>query len=454
MPEISPPRHVEVLDVSIMSMRKLVLSALLLFLIRVVLIAWGGQHDAPMGDQLAFYSASQQLARSGLEWFNGGGEFGYRAPMYFVYLSGIFSIVPGSTFLTGQIATALIGTLNCLIVFALIRNLSGGADGRLGFWLRGLLPFFVVSDTFVMSEPLFAMFLLTALLVISINPNCTDSRQVFALGALVGFCLLTREVAIVYPIIFGGYLVAAADSRQDGFRRAAIFTLTLIITLTPWMWRNTVVWGQPLPLSYTSGVNLHIGNNPEAIGKWIRFPSSLEATADFGTPQYDAWHRKEAFKHIAENPMSFIRLGFNKVAWFLWPRFERESIKEMYKLPAKPATIVSGILGLSSAVLMIGGVVGFIFAKRDWLWCISTVLIAYTVFVTFVVYGSPRYRDAVDYLLLIFLALGAARSRAIWAELRINGPSVRKPLWVVVPVLAYIFLSWMWVAYDLSRSGH
>ena len=95
-----------------MSTRNLVLSALLLLLIRVALIMWGGQHDAPGGDQLAFYSASQQLAHSSTEWLKGGGEFGYRAPVYFVYLAGVFTLVPGPTFLTGQIATALIGVLN------------------------------------------------------------------------------------------------------------------------------------------------------------------------------------------------------------------------------------------------------------------------------------------------------------------------------------------------------
>jgi len=65
-----------------MSTRNLVLSALLLLLIRVALIIWGGQHDAPGGDQLAFYSASQQLAHSSTEWLKGGGEFGYRAPVH------------------------------------------------------------------------------------------------------------------------------------------------------------------------------------------------------------------------------------------------------------------------------------------------------------------------------------------------------------------------------------
>ena len=375
--------------------------------------------------------------------------------MYFVYLAVFFGLIPGATFLTGQIATAIIGVLNCVLMFVLIRNLTGETGARLGFWLRGLLPSYVVADTFVMSEPLFATFLLSAFVIISLKPKCPDSRQALAIGFLIACCLLTREVAIVYPIVFGGYLVMASGSRLDGLRHVAVFALALVITLTPWMWRNVIVWGQPLPISYTSGVNLHIGNNPEATGKWGRFSGELEdASLEFGTPQSDAWHRKEALRYIQEDPGHFMRLGFKKVAWFLWPRFEREQIKELYKLPARQVTLLSGLVGVLSAGVMIVGIGGFVFGTRDWFWWISLTLMAYTIFVTFVVYGSPRYRDAIDYLLLAFAANVIVRWRSLWIEVRTSGSPVQKQLLILASVVSYILINWMWIAYDLTKSGH
>lgn len=438
-----------------MSTRNLVLSAIVLLMIRVAIIMWGGQHEAPEGDQFVFYSGAQQLTHSSSEWVKGEGEFGYRAPMYFVYLAAVFELVPHATFVTGQIATALIGVLNCVLIFALLRNLTGDAGGRLGFWLRGLLPSFLFADTFVMSEPLFATFLLSAFLTISLKPNAPDNRQALVLGFFVACCLLTREVAIVYPIVFGGYLVMASGSREDGLRYVALFAMTLVITLTPWMWRNVIVWGQPLPISYTSGVNLHIGNNPQATGKWVRFSGEVEdPSLGFGTPQSDAWHRKEALRYIQENPIHFFQLGFKKLAWFLWPRFEREEIKELYKLPARQATLLSGLLGLLSAGVIIVGIAGFVFGRRDWFWWVSAILIAYTIVVTFVVYGSARYRDAVDYLLLMFAANATTRWRSLWMEMRTNGSAAQKQLLILVPVLSYVLINWVWIAYDLTKSGH
>ncbi|MEP7153480.1 MAG: glycosyltransferase family 39 protein [Nitrospira sp.] len=438
-----------------MSGISLLLGAILLLLIRIALIIWGGQHEAPGGDQLAFYSGAQQLTHSSAEWTKGGGEFGYRAPMYFVYLAAVFELIPQATFLTGQIATAVIGVLNCVLMFALIRNLYGDSVGRLGFWLRGLLPSFVLADTFVMSEPLFATFLLAILLTISMKPNQPDNRQAVVLGFLVACCLLTREVAIVFPIVFGGYLLMVSRSRLDGTRHVALFAVVVLITLTPWMWRNTIVWGQPLPISYTSGVNLHIGNNSEAAGKWIHFPNDMErAILGFGTPQSDAWHRKEALRYIQNDPLHFFELGFKKVAWLFWPRFEREEIKRLYQLTPRQATMVSGVIGAFSACVIIAGSAGLVFGTRDWFWWISLTLIVYTVFVTFIVYGSPRYRDSLDYLLLAFAVSITLRWRSIWMNVQTKGSVARKQLWVLVPVFSYILLNWIWIAYSLTKPDH
>lgn len=428
--------------------------SIVFWLMRIILILWGGQHEAPGGDQLAFYSGAQKLAHSWDAWVAGGGEFGYRAPLYFVYLAGVFSLVPGATFLAGQLATALIGVLNGILTYVLVRNITGERAARVAFWLRGVLPSWVAADTFVMSEPFFATFLLSALVVISKQPCSPNRRQAILLGFLIACCLLTREVAIFYPVVFGGYLCMVSRSWRDACQYVAWFVVALTLTLGPWMWRNVIVWGHPLPLSYTSGVNLHIGNNPQATGKWVSFPAELEATGSgFGTPQSDAWHRAEALKHIREHPVETFKLGFEKIAWFLWPRFEREELTELYKLPPRQATIISSVLGMLSGTMLILGVAGLVFGTRDWLWWVSLTLIVYTLAVTFMVYGSPRYRDTVDYLLLVYAVTVIVQWRQLWGAINTRGTLARRQLMILTPIVAYILANWIWLAYGLMRSG-
>lgn len=438
-----------------MSRYTVLIISILFLLIRVMVILWGGQHEAPGGDQLAFYSGAKKLSHAWDAWVAAGGEFGYRAPLYFVFLSGVFALVSDATFLTGQLATALIGVLNCILTYILVRNLTGERAAKVAFWLRGILPSWVAADTFVMSEPFFATFLLSALVVISQKPNNPDRRQALMLGLLTACCLLTREVAIFYPVLFGGYLYMASGSWKAACGYVAWFSLALVLTLTPWMWRNVIVWGQPLPISYTSGVNLHIGNNPHATGKWVHFSSESEAAGgDFGTPQSDAWHRREAIRYIQENPLQAVQLGFKKLAWFLWPRFEREELTELYQLPSRQSTIISSVLGLLSGGVLILGVAGLVFGRRDWFWWVSLMLIAYTLAVTFVVYGSPRYRDAVDCLLLVYAATVVVRWRQLWIEINTKGTLARRRLMILAPIVSYILANWIWIVYGLTRSGH
>jgi hypothetical protein len=435
-----------------MTSRNVFLVAIGLLMLRVALICWGGQLEAPKGDQQAFYLGAQQLTQSSSEWLRGGGEFGYRAPLYFIYLAAVFDLFPHTTFITGQIATAIIGVLNCLLMFALISNLYGSEAGKWAFWARGILPSFVVADTFVMSEPLFATFLLSILWIISRKPNNPNRRQAMGLGFLVACSLLTREVAIAFPIVFGGYLIICSASKHDGLRNIALFVVIMAITLVPWMWRNIIVWGKPLPISYTSGVNLHIGNNPQATGKWMGFSEELEERSlGFGSPESDAWHRKAALLHIKENPIHFVKLGFKKVAWLLWPRFEREEIKNVYKLPSLQATLLSGVLGVLSAGIMIMGVAGLVVSRRDWFWWLGVVLISYSALVSFVVYGSPRYRDTIDYLLVAFAVCTIKAWPSFSINVRIKDSPARKQALIIGVFVAYLFINWMWIAYDLSK---
>lgn len=431
------------------------LNVIVLLLLRVAIVSLGGQNVAAVGDQLAFYSGAQQLAHSWEAWITGGGEFGYRAPLYFVYLSGVFWLVPGSTFLTGQLATACIGVLNSVLTYILVRNMRGEGTARAAFWLRGVLPSWVAADTFVMSEPFFATFLLSGLVVISQKPYSPDRRQALLLGFLTACCLLTREVAIFYPIVFSGYLYMVSDSWMSARKYIAWFALALVLTLTPWMARNLIVWGQPLPLSYTSGVNMHIGNNPDATGKWMPLPGGLEGTeGGFGTPQSDGWHRAEAIRYIQENPLQAFQLGFKKIAWFLWPRFEREELTELYKLQPRQATFISSVLGLLSGAMLLLGVAGLVFGKRDWFWWLSVTLIAYTTAVTFAVYGSPRYRDAVDCLLLVYAAMIIVQWRSLVEEINTKGTLARRKLLILVSIVSYVLANWIWIAFSLTRSAY
>ena len=142
------------------------------------------------------------------------------------------------------------------------------------------------------------------------------------------------------------------------------------------------------------------------------------------------------------------------MAWFLWPRFEREELTELYKLPLRQSTVISSVLGILSGGVLICGVAGLVFGTRDWFWWVSITLIVYTLAVTFVVYGSPRYRDAVDCLLLVYAATVIVQWRQLWEASNTSGTLPRRQIMILATIVSYILANWIWIAYDLTRSGH
>mgnify|MGYP001582834290 CR=1 FL=1 len=435
-----------------MNYSTLIFFSIVVGLLRVSLILFSGDPTDPRtsdtGDHFVYHLAAQMLSKDSSSWFKAGGELGYRAPGNFVYLSGVYSLFPNASFQIGQIATAVVGVLNCALMFFLVNNTGQNKSASLVFWTRGLLPCFIITDTFVLSEPLFATFLLGALVVLSLRPTAPTRIQSAVVGILIGCCMLTREAAVLYPVIFAGYLYVASRSESRATRawRVTWFAVCFLLVLMPWMYRNAVVVGKILPLSYTAGVNLHIGNNAHATGKFVSPPEDdLPQSIKWGTPEYESWHRTKALAFIVEHPSQFLLLGVKKLAWFVWPRFIREDIRVVYQFPKHWALALSIISGVSSACLLLAGSIGFILRKPDWLWWITGALVSSAIVITFVVVGSPRYRDILDYLLIPNAAFLVCQWRSLWADLMSEESTIRPKLWMIVLVVSFFIGCWAWV---------
>lgn len=355
-------------------------SVSLIFLLRLVVVIVFGNIDASDlsrvgGDHSVYFSTAKELASNGEAWFQPGSEFGYRAPLYFAFLSALYWVNNEPSYVLGQIGTALLASINCLLVYFLARETVDGSSAKVSMWIRGFSPPFVIADTFVLSEPLFATFLLSALLLLYASSKDYSLLYPGLLGAMIGCCMLTREVALAYPGIIAGCMFLLPGSKRIKIKRFLIFIFSLLLVLSPWLLRNVMVWGKPFPLSYTSGINLHIGNNPESNGRWAKPPeTNMPSEIKWGTPEYDSWHRQQAISFIMKNPTQFVILGMKRMAWFLWPRFLRDDIQVVYGWTPRVSLTISMICGLTSACIFILGILGFVMRARDWFWWVSATI--------------------------------------------------------------------------------
>lgn len=399
--------------------------------VRLCLIYWFGPSAPPgAGSDHGVYSA-QAIALVGSKdaWFAPGTEFSWRAPLEFVVLAGVMSATGSQTHWVAQCASALLGVLAAAVVYRAALAIGGHRIALFALWLRAFLPSFVVADTFVLAEPLQSALYMGAFVVLLRERPPSATRALFA-GALLGCAALTREPNLV---LLGGIaiLLIRVGGRRHGSVSACLLVCGALVALAPWMVRNAIVWGRPLPIAYTSGYNLHIGNSPNTYGEFAE-PPQPEGIS-WATPEFDRWHRQQAIAYIASSPAAFLSRGVVKLSYFAWPRFLREDLNAAYVALGSAALPLSVICGLTSAGLLLLGCFGHTALPagfpRDY-WTVTTVLMIGMVFITV---GDARYRDLLDqwYVICAAVWLDSARAdRSTWVA-RVGAGQAR----IVVPVV-------------------
>lgn len=401
------------------SYRLLLLVGILAILLRLSIVGFFGPRAGPLhGDSKIYFTTAQSLAASAGAWLKQDSEFGYRAPLYFIYLAAVDRILPQSGYLIAQVATALLGVLCSLLLYWIAVRAGSAPTAKIAFALRAFLPCFFVPDTFVMTEPLFDVLLLGSLLALVSMSSVARWQHAAVLGSLNAGCMLTREAATGYPLIFAAALVVFGRGTRQRFSLLLAYGLGLLLVLSPWVVRNKTVHGHALPLSYTSGLNLHLGNHALAAGGYVEVPP-LPPHLHMATPEASAWHTEHAVNYIREHPVRFVLNGFKKVAVLCSPSFRRHEMSRVYfASPRALLTAVSLLSGGASVLLMIGGLIGLVLKPRDCLWWVSLAIIAYHLGAAFVTYGNPRYREPVDNILVYYAAWLIAVYVASWPKLR------------------------------------
>jgi hypothetical protein len=262
--------------------------------------------------------------------------------------------------------------------------------------------------------------------------------------------MLVREAGLVYPAIFVGYLLLTFGTAKQRTGRVLACAAVLMLVLSPWLMRNHAVWGHAWPLGYTAGPGLHAGNNPTFEGAW-KWPPSPPDTIRFGTPEFERWHREQAIAYIKQDPVAFVQRGFVKLAWLLFPRFHRYDVKIVYpSMSSNAVQVLSIVIGATGAAMLLLGVLAFTALRTDAFWWVCLSLIGIIVAAIVATGGDPRYRDPIDYILLIATAVFlAAPGRLVDKALAVLREPPPKVALLVVSYLA-IAGSWLWVAVDKS----
>ena len=321
-----------------------------------------------------------------------------------------------------NVASTLLG----LLVYQFGKRLFSPEVGWVGCFLTLFHPALWVYTTLKLHSLIFdaTWFLVLLLSFMKLYELLSVTRSFFT-GLVGGLACLSRSTLSLFVFLGTMWILW-------GWRKKASLThlgccvvvtfLTFFLTLTPWLVRNERRVGHRIGIVSTFGLNLWLGNNPNASGS--AYTTEGKGVLDL-MPTDQRTHlltlteweqnelfKKEAIRFMKTHPRETVALFFRKWFAFWWRAPQTgtlypESWKTLY------AFYYLILLGLA-----IGGMAHAVFfsdqASQSFSWLVLFLFFSVS-FTQSLFFVEGRHRWAVEPILLIFSAEGA---HLLWVRVR------------------------------------
>ncbi|MDG1480067.1 MAG: tetratricopeptide repeat protein [Myxococcota bacterium] len=241
-------------------------------------------------------------------------------------------------------------------------------------------------------------------------------------GVLMGLATLGRpNLVLLYPVLAAWWCLT---ERVSGLRRIAPMFIGMFFVIAPITAKNLAA-GDPVMITAHGGINLFIGNNPDASG-WFKIPrgtglaasqqeliasAERHAEAERGrelrpSEVSDYW-RERAVEFFTRYPVTSLKLMLRKSFYFL-NGYEKPMVANYYF--AKQSSVVLSWLTVGLAPVMILGGLGMVLGWSDRRRLAPLYLLVLTYAAGVVLFFvSMRYRLPVVAGLLPFAGLAVDR---------------------------------------------
>lgn len=204
----------------------------------------------------------------------------------------------------------------------------------------------------------------------------SDSRRRLVwfalLGMFAGLVSLMRSTAVPFVLFTIVLMIALRPTRQE-FLAAAALLFGFLLTFSPLLVRNAIVFGKPM---LTRGAFWHsfwggVGQFPNPYGirendrEIAALALKLNPQARFDTPLYEETLKKEALRFVEENPSWVISATVKRALTFVFPRIGRELFFQNPHPQEKVGTI-NRLFG-GGMLLVVDGLLAGLYLVGIWL---------------------------------------------------------------------------------------
>ena len=170
-------------------------------------------------------------------------------------------------------------------------RLAGWAAGPVVATIAGvglsLSPAWLALAHPLMYEPIQATLLVSGLLLCARADESSGWWRSASAGGLLGLAAALQDKFLTLLPLLALWLYLGRDGTAGRLRRAAIFCAAAVVVIAPFVVRNRLAYGEGIVLATNHGINLLMGNGPDATGGYVdddvvpdRCRSQLAAASD------------------------------------------------------------------------------------------------------------------------------------------------------------------------------
>jgi hypothetical protein len=268
-------------------------------------------------------------------------------------------------------------------------------------------------------------------------------------GLFLSLCILTRSV--ILP--FAGLAILWVWFIRKQKRGALIIASTIVVLVSPWVIRNSVLHHKLTGVESSMGYNLYLGYHPESDGSFT-FGPSLDLLTILDDAERDRLGAQKALEFIRAEPGRFLPLALNRLDFFFG--LEKRVLMYFYSnnllgyIPKPLLLSIAAALLLPFVAVMTCAVLGLAVTRpSSGMLLLYLLLIAYILPHVFILSEDRFHLAIVPYLVILAAQAwkngwGAFVTR--WRESLAGKIAVS--LGVLIVVL--LFLNW---GFELSRDA-
>jgi 4-amino-4-deoxy-L-arabinose transferase-like glycosyltransferase len=350
--------------------------------------AYSGPNDpnlASAGHAIAYYPVGFPATVGALK--KAGDVFGWGRSTFSVkMMNGVF------------------GAITVLLIYLLASRLFDRRVGTVAGALLAIFPSQVYYTGTVLSEPLFTMLWIAALLVLLWHPWDRDGMPWYRLlgaGLLLSCATMTRGVTLMFPFVLLAIWWFQLRSRKRALIQAAVVWAGIAVLVVPWSVRNTVAFGQLTGPSTNFGDDLCIGNYYGAQGAFTLQGKCYEGFEGKTPTEVELERNREgtriAVHDVATHPLRMPKLIAQKAYWLLYKDddgiWAAESYGNDYFIPAFRRQVLefaANAIYYATAAVAIAGAAAFVLSK-DVRRLVAMAALLYMLMIPLVFFGDPRF---------------------------------------------------------------